>query len=172
MEYTVNNPIADKRLGELIFKEMQAITFDFFTRHAKRWGKLSEQTMHGIRRDFPYTEEAKHMVYAVSIKVLIHILEATYPPLTAVFHHFIPVIRGKSPVLSVHREVVRRCTGLSVEVEILRFHPHIAAISIDANRDIAFQNDAFLTCIGMNSLHLLVQNKLHEIEEFHFFIFF
>ena len=121
--------------------------------------------MYGIDRNLPYAEEAQHMVYAVSIKKLRHVLETAHPPGTIVLQHLVPVVSGEPPVLTVYGEVIRRCTCLSVEIEVFRLHPHVAAVTVDTDGDIALQNNPFLLGIVMSLFHLRVEHILHEVVE-------
>ena len=102
MEHTVQYPVGNERTGEAVLLEVQAVTLDLTTGHGESWRKLSEQAMHAMHWDFPDTEEAEHVVDAVSIKELRHILEAAGPPLASVLQHLIPVVGRESPVLSVY----------------------------------------------------------------------
>ena len=115
---------------------------------------MSQQSVHGIVRYLPYSEEAKDMVYPVSIEVLRHVLESPYPPLTSISNHRLPVVCGEAPVLSIYRKVIWRSTCLSVKVEIARLAPYITTISAHAYRNVTFQYDSLAPCIVVNSPHL------------------
>ena len=128
--------------------------------------------MNGIDWNLPDSEEAEHMVDTVSVEIVGHILETADPPLTSVLEHLVPVVCREAPVLTIGREGVRWRTGLTVEVEVARFCPHIAAITIHADRDISFEDDMMLAGIVVHGLHLCAQHKLHIIPECHLFIFF
>ncbi len=116
-----------------------------------------------MTRYLPDTEESQHVVYAVGIEILVHVLEASHPPLAAVLEHGIPVICREAPVLSVDREVIWRCSRLVAAVEVLRFLPHITAVGMHADRYVALQNDALTACILMRRTHLAGEQILYEI---------
>ena len=167
MEHTVQYPVGNERTGEAVLLEVQAVTLNLTTGHGDSWRKLSEQAMHAMHRDFPNAEEAEHVVDAVSIKELRHILEAAGPPEAAVLQHLIPVVGRESPVLSVYGEIIRRSTRLTIQVEVLRLHPNIAAVAMHTDRNITLQDDTLRLGMLVCLLHLLVQDKLHEVEELH-----
>ena len=103
--------------------------------------------MYRMRWDFPDTEETKNMVYAVSCEILCHFAETLLPPLVVVLFHYLPIIGGKAPVLSVHGECVGWCACLTVHVEIIRLNPCLHAVAADADRDITFKDNTFFAGI-------------------------
>ena len=123
--------------------------------------------MHAFGRNGPDAEEAENVVDAVSVEILLHVLESSFPPFTSVADHPLPVVRWESPVLTVFRERVWRGARLRIEVEIFGFVPHIAAVAVDADGDVAFQNYAASLGILVSRAHLTVEDVLHEIEESH-----
>ena len=126
--------------------------------------------MNSVGRDFPYTEEAQHVVNTISIEILRHVLEATYPPATAVFYHLVPVVCRESPVLSVYGEVVWRCSSLSVEVEVTRLLHDVTSVAVNANRNVTLEDNTLLTCIFVCLAHLATEHILHEVIERHLFL--
>ena len=146
---------------------MQSVTLNLFARHTENRLELSEQTMHAFGRNGPDAEEAENVVDAVSVEILLHVLESSFPPFTSVADHPLPVVRWESPVLTVFRERVWRGARLRIEVEIFGFVPHIAAVAVDADGDVAFQNYAASLGILVSRAHLTVEDVLHEIEESH-----
>ena len=107
------------------------------------------------------------MVDAVGVEIFGHILETAHPPGAVVTEHLVPVVGGEAPVLSVHGEVIGRCTGLSVEVEIAGFHKDITARAVHADGNVALQDDALAAGIGMRLFHLHGEHELHIVVEFH-----
>ena len=101
-EDAVEYPIGNERLCEEFFLPVQTIAFNLLTAHTKRWSELSKQSVYRMDRNLPDTEEAEYVVNTISIKVLRHILEAVYPPLTAVLNHLIPVVSREAPVLTIY----------------------------------------------------------------------
>ena len=126
---------------------------------------MSEQSVYRALWNLPYPEETEHVVNAVGIKILLHVLESLHPPLAVVLNYGIPVVGRESPVLSLYRESVWRSPRLSVEVEIVRLLPYIAAVSVYANRDVALENDVLRACILMRFLHLSGEDELHVVVE-------
>ncbi len=118
-------------------------------------------------RNSPDAEETEHMVDAVGIKELRHILESANPPHTAVVDHLLPVVSRESPVLTVDRESIRWSTSLRVKVEILRLMPYITAVAVHADRNVALQDYATSHGIFMSGAHLVVQYKLCIIIKSH-----
>ena len=170
MEHTVEHPVGDKWTGESVLLEVKTIRANLVSCHAECRSKLSEQTMNRVDRNLPYTEEAQHVVDTISIKELRHILESTCPPLTVVFQHLIPVVGRESPVLTIHREIVRWSSCLSVEVEVLRLCPYITSKTVYTDRNITLQDDSLGHGMLVSSLHLCVQHKLYEVEELHLLV--
>ena len=105
------------------------------------------------------------MVDTVGVEVLCHLAEATYPPLTAVLQHLVPVVGGEAPVLTVGRERIGWGTGLTVQVEIFGLNPCLDTVAADANGDVTLQDDMVLTGILVGSVHLPVKVILHVAPE-------
>ena len=149
-------------IGHQIFlPEGKAVTFDFFLTHRDGGNELSQQSMHGMHRDFPNTEETKNMVNPVCIEVFRHFLKTLHPPTITILFHNVPVVGRKSPILSVYREVVGRGTRLSVEVEVMRFGPCFHTIAADTDRNISFECDTVFAGIFRSGYQLQVQMKLN-----------
>ena len=166
-EQAFEHPVGDEGLGEQFFLEMKAIGFDFLACQTEGRRELSQQSVNGIYRNLPYPEESKHMVDAVGVKIFRHVGEAAHPPLAVVLEHLVPVVGGKSPVLSVDREVVWWCSCLSVEVEVARLLPHVASMAVHADGDVALEHHALGAGIVVGLLHLAAQHILHEVVEGH-----
>lgn len=62
-------------------------------------------------RDFPDAEEAEDVVDAEGVEVLSHLRQALTPPSIIIFSHLVPIVCRESPVLSVFRELIGRCTS-------------------------------------------------------------
>ena len=169
-EGALEHPVGDEGFEEVVL-EMQSVTFNFFAGHTQCGRELTEQAIHGIDGNFPNAEEAEHVVDAVGVEVFCHFAEAFHPPGAAVGYHFIPVVGGEAPVLTVGGEGIGRCTRLAVEVEVAGFHPCFHTVATDADGDIAFEDNAFLARIFVGGAHLLVEVELHEIPECHFLVF-
>ena len=170
MEHTLQSPVCDERIGEALLLEVETIAADLVGGHAKCGSELAEQTVYRVDRYLPNAEETEYVVDAVGIEELRHVLEATHPPLTTVFEHLVPVVGREAPVLTVDREVIGRRTGLSVEVEVAWLHPHVAAIAVHADRDVALEDDMMLAGVGVGLVELSVEDILNEIPELHLFI--
>ena len=144
---------------------METVALYLVACHAERRRKLSCEGVNAVDRYRPDAEEAEHMVNAVSIKILRHVLETAFPPQASVFDHALPVVGGEAPVLSVHRESVWRSACLRVEVEIMRLMPHVAAVAVHADRYVALEHHASCHGILVSGTHLAVENKLYIVEE-------
>ena len=105
------------------------------------------------------------MVNTVGIEVLCHLTEATYPPLTTVLQHLVPVVSGEAPVLAVGREWVGWGTGLTVQVEVLGFYPCFNTVATDADGDVALKDDAMHSRMLMSCMHLTVEVILYVAPE-------
>ena len=143
-----------------LFTERESVTFYLFTAHGKGGYKLSQQSMHGIHRDFPDAEESQNVVDAVGVKVFSHLLETFHPPFITVVLHHIPVIGGETPVLPVDREIIGWSTGLSVEVEIIRFCPGFYTVATDTDGDVPLQHYSMLAGISGGFEQLQVKIEL------------
>ena len=156
MEHAVQNPVGNERTGESILLEIKAIRTNLICRHSQRRSKLTQQSVNRIYRNLPDTEETEYMVDTVSIKVQRHVLEAANPPLATILQHFMPVVSRESPVLAICREIIRWSTRLSIEIEVLRLHPHITAIAVYTDRNITLQNDTLCHSMLVSRLHLCI----------------
>ena len=150
--------------------ERTAVTLDLLLAHAEGRRELPHQPRLLRHGDLPDAEEAQHVVDTVGIEILRHLPETAHPPGAAVSQHLVPVVGGETPVLSVGREVIRRRTSLTVQVEVLRLHPSLHTVTADADGDVALQDHPLFTGMGMGSTHLLVEVELHEIPEGHLLI--
>ncbi len=119
--------------------------------------KDAEQAVDCIVRNLPYAEESKHVVDSVGIEILAHFAEAVFPPFETVTAHFLPIICGEAPVLAKHREIIRRCTGLTVHVKQTGIGPSVNAVARDTDGNVALDGDTVGIGILMNMLHLLVK---------------
>ena len=115
--------------------------------------------------NLPNAEEAEHVVDAIGVEEMTHVLESAHPPSTVVAEHLVPVVCGEAPVLAILSKVIWRRTGLTVHVEVLRLHPYIATHAAHADGDITLQDDTLLAGMVVNVLHLRLQHKLHVVVE-------
>ena len=134
----VDNPIADKRASEHFLVERQSVGFYLLARHTQRRRELTQQAVYTRHGNFPNAEETQHVVDAISIKKLRHVLETAHPPGAIVAQHLVPVVGWETPVLTFNREIVGRSTSLAIKIEVMWFCPNVATISIHANRNVAF----------------------------------
>ena len=79
-EHAVENPIADERTGECLFVERQPIGLYLLATHAQRGRELPQQAVYTRHGNFPNAEETQHVVDAIGIKKLRHVLETAHPP--------------------------------------------------------------------------------------------
>ena len=117
--------------------------------------------------NFPNAEEAQDVVNAVSRKVFRHFAKAALPPSVVVRRHNVPVVSGEAPVLTVGREGVGRCSRLSVHIEVMGFYPRLNAATVNANGDVALENDALRLGIATHIAELDVKQVLQEAIERH-----
>ena len=153
-KHSVDDPVADVRLRQQIFLEVESVGCYLLARHAQRWRKLSAQAVDTANRYFPNAEESQYMVDAVSIEKLCHVLETAFPPCASVFQHLVPVVGGEPPILSVDGEIIGWRTSLSVHVEVFGFYPNVTTVTTDTNRHVAFEYDALALRIGVRLFHL------------------
>ena len=73
------------------------------------------------------------MVDTVGVKIILHLGEATAPPVVVILRHHIPVIGREAPVLASGVEVIGRCTGGGVQVEQLGLYGSIHRVGRDAD---------------------------------------
>ena len=164
-EDAVEYPISNEWLSEEFFLPVQTVAFYLLTTHTECWSELTEQSVYRMNWNLPDTEEAKYVVDTISIKVLRHVLEAIYPPLTTVLYHLVPVVSRETPVLTIHREVIRWSTRLTVKVEVTWFCPYVTAIAIDTNRNVTLEDYLMSLCVFVYCFQLTTQNELYVIEE-------
>ncbi len=149
VEDILEYPIINKRSSKAFFLEIESVTSDFLTGHTQGGRELSEESVYTVSRYFPDTEESQYVVDAIGIEVLLHVLEATYPPSAVVLYHFFPVVGGEAPVLSIYGEVIGWCSRLTVKIEVFGFHPYVTSMAVDTDGDISFQYDTQLSCMLM-----------------------
>ena len=118
--------------------------------------------MYGVRRDFPNAEKAQNVVNAVSVEVFRHFAETFHPPRITVLLHYVPVVGGETPVLTVYREIIGRCPRLAVQVEVIGFRPCFYTVAADADGNITFQHYAVGACMFRCCQQLQVQVELDE----------
>ena len=92
--------------------------------------------------NLPYPEEAEYVVDAERVEVLRHLVQPALPPGIAVFRHFLPVVGGEAPVLSVAAEIVGRGAGRGVEVEQLGVPVCLGAVGAHSDREVSLERDA------------------------------
>ena len=108
------------------------------------------------------------MINAVSVKVFLEFAKPVAPPPITIFGHFIPVVRGKTPVLPRHRKIIGRCAGLHIGVEQLRLHPGIHTAGTYSYWNITFECNSFAAGVFMNFYQLFVQMILQKIKQGNF----
>ena len=94
--------------------------------------------------DAPYTEKSQHMIDTVSVVELACLGETGFPPGKAVLFNDIPAIGGESPVLAAVAEHVRRGTCAVFQGEVLAVRPHVGAVLVDEDGNVALDVDAEL----------------------------
>ena len=92
--------------------------------------------------NLPYPEEAEYVVDAERVEVLRHLVQPSLPPGISVFRHFLPVVGGEAPVLSVAAEIVGRGAGRGVEVEQLGVPVCLGAVGAHSDREVSLERDA------------------------------
>jgi len=81
--------------GEIeLFAERQAVALNLLARHGQGRDELSQQSVHGVHRNLPDTEETQNMIYAVSVEVFRHFSETFHPPAVIILFHHLPVVSG------------------------------------------------------------------------------
>ena len=123
-----------------------------------------------MQRNVPDAEKAQHMVNAVGIEILSHLLEPSCPPPITILCHSLPIVGGESPVLPVLREIIRWCTRLSIQIEQMRFRPCLHAVARNADGDVTFDDYPVLPCLVPHLQQLQVKLILHIIEESHLLV--
>ena len=91
-EHALHYPVGNERRCEEMLLEVETIALYLVARHGECRLELSEQSAYAVGRYSPYTEESEHMVDAVSVEILSHVLEAAHPPLASVCNHAVPVV--------------------------------------------------------------------------------
>ncbi len=73
------------------------------------------------------------MINAVGIEIIRHFAKTAYPPGVAIACHRLPVVSGKSPVLTQIGEIIGWRTTLGIHIEKTGCSPGINAIATDAD---------------------------------------
>ena len=118
---------------------------------------MSEYAVALFGRNLPNAEETEHVVEAIGVEVVCHVAEACLPPGISVACHFVPVVGGKAPVLSVSGEEVGRCTGVAVKMKQPAVNPGPDATGRDAYGYVALEHYTKTLGTRVNALHLAVE---------------
>ena len=105
------------------------------------------------------------MIYAVDVEEVRHLAETCLPPGEAVAAHLLPVVGRETPILSEHREVIRRSAGLGVHIEESRIAPCVDTLAAYADRYVPLEHDAVALSVIAGLAKLAVAVILHEIIE-------
>src|SRR5208283_3148956 len=95
-----------------------------------------------VPRNAPDAKEAENVVNAKGVKITTHLREAPFPPIEAVLFHAQPIVSGEAPILAFGGEGVRRRARLHVGVKQRWLLPDIRAVRMDADGNVALQNQA------------------------------
>ena len=161
-EESLQHTVVDERPREEILTERESEVFYLTRRHRQRWREMAQQSEESLLRDLPYTEKAQYVVDADGVEVLLHPTQALPKPRDN-GGRFLPIISGESPVLTIGREIVRRCTCGAVETEELRMNSSLHTLTIDTDRYITLQRHPMLTGIVGSSFQLEVEVVLEVI---------
>ena len=157
-EEVAEEVVHDIRRGLQVDVEPEVIVISqLIDREGQGGVKHTQQAVHRIAGDLPYSEEAEDVVNAIRIKVFGHLAETCLPPCKAIFVHLLPVVGGEAPVLALYREVIRRRTGLAIHIEQARLYPRIYAGARDTDRYVALNSYAVAVGVFMHMAHLLVK---------------
>ena len=147
--------IHDERCGvQIDIKPEIIVITQFIGSERKSRIEYTEQTVEGIHWDLPDAEETEHMVYTISVEILCHLAETSFPPCKTIFVHLFPVVGGEAPVLTKYREIVWGSAGLTVHIEQTCIGPGINACARDADWNIAFDSHTFGMGVVANLRHL------------------
>src|SRR5205085_11174101 len=78
--------------------------------------KPAHDAFYRMHRYCPYTEEAEYVINTESVEIITHLTKPLAPPCKPIFLHFLPIVCGEAPVLSLHGKVVWRCAGLHIHI--------------------------------------------------------
>src|SRR5687768_12048097 len=98
----------------------------------------THQSFYGMNRDTPYPKKSEDMIYSEGIKIIAHLYKPLMPPFEMIDRHLLPIICGKSPVLSFDSEIIRWSACLNIEMEQFRLYPCITPIPVNPDRNISF----------------------------------
>ena len=129
----------------------------------QRHGRLemAEDSRDFLFRNRPDAEKSEHVVNAVRMVELARLGEALAPPGEIVLLDDIPAVRGETPVLaSVAEHVGRRARTIS-QREILAVGPHVGAILVDKDGNVALDVQAHLGNFAHGRAELHLGDVLH-----------
>ena len=119
-------------------------------------------------------EESERMIHAEQVKDTHEELEAPSPPGVIVLGHAFPVVERETPVLTpffgerVSPEgLFRRRPAGMLQVEDVRFPPHVRAVPADADGDISHERNSLVLGVHTNRQPLCVGRPLHIGMEAH-----
>ena len=147
-EQFAEHPVVGRGNGEASPGRIEAHAAQFVGGVGQSGIEIAQQAVNGMYGNLPDAEEAEDMVDAESVEIFGHLRHAGLPPRIAVLRHVLPVIGREAPVLPRCGKGVGRRSGLPVEMEEVRILPHVGARRTDADRNIAFEDDAPLPSLN------------------------
>mmetsp|Transcript_25745 Transcript_25745/g.37789 ORF Transcript_25745/g.37789 Transcript_25745/m.37789 type:complete len:225 (-) Transcript_25745:1634-2308(-) len=88
--------------------------------------------------NFPHPEEAQDVVDAISVKILLHVLQPPAPPVAAILVHLVPVVGREPPVLLG----ITGRTCILVQFENVGLGPHILRAARDPDGQVALDRNS------------------------------
>ena len=164
-ENFLQHRVVDERLGHPLAVEVNPARGKFARLQRQRRHEIAENALDRVRRTAPDAEKSENMVNAKRVEITPHLRKPPLPPGEAVGGHARPVVSGKAPVLALGGKRIRRRARLHVQMVQLRRLPGVRAMPIDADGNVALQNQAGGVDVGGGVLELQMQMILHEIME-------
>ena len=135
---------ADVGAAEAVVVEMDPALADLVDMDRHRRIEVTHDALDMLVRHLPDPEEAEDVIDPIGIEVMTELREPRTPPGVVVLLHDLPVVGGKSPVLALHGEGVRRRAGLRVHLEQMRRGPRVHRLAVDADRQVALERESML----------------------------
>jgi len=161
-------------LAQSLFIPQALFFVDVFEFNWLSWVEATEAsvTLNAISWDFPNSVPAEDVIDTEGVEESTHVFEALLPPFEVIFSHEVPVVSWEAPVLTGFGESIGWSACGCVHVEEAGAFPGIQGDAVDADWDVAFENDSVGSNVFGGFQELLIELHLHPSVEHEVLVFF
>ena len=140
---------------------------EHFPRERDRRLEATQNARRFLFGNRPNTEEPEHVVNAVRVIELACLRQTAAPPAKVIGFKHVPAVSREAPVLATVAEHVRRSARAVSKREVLAVKPHVGAVFVDEDRNIALEAESELRNFVHGSGKLTFGSVLHPGLEQH-----